>query len=196
VGLSKKLDISLCDARGILALHRKIFPAFWEWTERIGYAAMLRNELRARFGWRTLVSSGWDEKRRRPNANLRSLRNFPCQANGSEMMRWGCILVTEAGIQVDAVIHDALLIEAPMEDIEATTKEARRLMTEASELILPGFPVRTDSTTVRYPDRYMDKRGEVIWPQIERLLGELPASPPDDFFADEEAGEEWTGLMG
>ena len=42
-----------------------------------------------------------------------SLRNFPMQANGAEMLRLACCLATERGVGVCAPVHDALLVEAP-----------------------------------------------------------------------------------
>ena len=42
---------------------------------------MLLNRLHTVFGWTVRVG---------PDANPRSLRNFPCQANGAEMMRLAC----------------------------------------------------------------------------------------------------------
>jgi hypothetical protein len=50
--------------------------------------------------------------------NDRSLRNFPMQTNGAEMLRIACILLTEAGVRVCAPVHDALLIEGPLEELD------------------------------------------------------------------------------
>ena len=47
--------------------------------------------------------------------------------------------------------------------IEAETERMQAAMREASELVLPGFPLRTDAKVVRYPDRYTDPRGERMW---------------------------------
>jgi hypothetical protein len=43
-------------------------------------------------------------------------------------------------------------------------------MTEAGRIVLDGFPVRTDAEVVRYPDRYMDKRGADMWRMVNELL--------------------------
>ena len=63
------------------------------------------------FGWRVHVG---------PDANPRSLRNFPMQANGAEMLRLACCLATERGIEVCAPVHDALLICAPLDRLTQT----------------------------------------------------------------------------
>ena len=43
--------------------------------------------------------------------------------------------------------------------IEGVVAETQRAMREASELVLPGFPLRTDAKVVRHPGRYTDERG-------------------------------------
>ena len=70
---------------------------------------MLTGSLHTVFGWH--VHAG-------ENSNPRSLRNFPMQANGAEMLRLACCLATERGIEVCAPVHDAVLICAPLERLD------------------------------------------------------------------------------
>src|SRR5687768_5591556 len=102
------------------------------------------------FGWRRQVVAG---------ATTRSLMNFPMQANGAEMMRIAAIAATEAGIEGCAPVHDAFLIQAPLERLVVGVEHMRALMTEAGRVVTGGFPVRTEATVVRFPDRYMDEGG-------------------------------------
>src|SRR5262249_22236305 len=111
---------------------------------------MLTGRLQTVFGWQ--VHAG-------PHTNPRSLRNFPMQANAAEMMRLACCLTTERGIAVCGVVHDALLVEASLEDIARVVAETQAAMEEASLLVLPGFPLRSEVRIVRYPERYVDPRG-------------------------------------
>ena len=48
-------------------------------------------------------------------------------------------------------------------------------MEEASRAVLGGFTIATEAKIVRYPDRYMDKRGVVMWDRVMRLLADLKA---------------------
>ena len=66
-----------------------------------------------------------------------------------------------------------MLIEAPVEEIDAQVELARRLMARASAEILNGFEILTDAEVVRYPDRYMDDRGEHIWALVMEVLTQL-----------------------
>ena len=115
-------------------------------------------------------------------ANPRSLRNFPCQANGAEMLRWACSLATERGLEVVAPVHDALLVEGPARETVSVVAEAQRAMEEASEAVLDGFRLRSDARIVRWPDRYMDDRGRAFWDRVMGLLpvtgGEEREAPP------------------
>jgi hypothetical protein len=161
--LAARLGISTAHARELLCLHRQSYPVFWRWSDAMQDFAMLRGYLETVFGWRVHVG---------PDINPRSLRNFPMQANGAEMMRLACCLATERGIAVCAPVHDALLVEAGADAIDTVVEQTREAMREASELVLPGFPLRTDAKVVRWPDRYLDERGRHMWETISRLLTE------------------------
>ena len=43
-------------------------------------------------------------------------------------------------------------------------------MAEASRIVLGGFELGTDVHVVRYPDRYMDARGVVMWERVMDLI--------------------------
>jgi hypothetical protein len=88
------------------------------------------------------------------------------------MLRLACIFATERGIPVCAPVHDALLIEAKAEEIEAVVVECQRAMQEASEIVLGGFSLRTEAKIIRWPDRYSDPRGERMWHSIWKLIGD------------------------
>jgi hypothetical protein len=151
-------------ARELLRLHRDAYPVFWRWSQSAVDHAMLQGWLRTVFGWRVQVG---------PRANPRSLANFPMQGSGAEMLRIACCLATERGIQVCCPVHDALLIEGPVDQIEAVVAETERAMVEASRVVLGGAELRTDANIVRYPDRYVDPRGKRMWETVTGILGEL-----------------------
>ena len=49
----------------------------------------------------------------------------------------------------------------------------RAAMAEASRVVLAGFELETDATIIRWPDRYMDDRGRVMWDRVTGLLDQL-----------------------
>jgi hypothetical protein len=100
-----------------------------------------------------------------------SLRNFPMQANGAEMLRIACCLATERGLEICCPIHDAVLVCAPLDRFEADIAATRAAMAEASRAVLAGFELGTDVNQVRYPHRYMDeKRGRTLWDRVCSLV--------------------------
>lgn len=162
--LARRLNESPARGRELIELHKRTYPRYWHWSDAVEMTAFLAGTLQAAFGWSVHVG---------PNPNPRSLRNFPLQANGSEMLRLACIFATERGIRVGAPVHDALLIEDKAEEIETAVAECQQAMQEASEAVLPGFPLRTEAKLIRWPDRYSDPRGERMWRIVWELINEL-----------------------
>ena len=103
--------------------------------------------------------------------NLRSVINYPMQANCAEMLRLATSWATEKGIKVCAPVHDALSIESDGKDIEDAVRVTQLIMERASQKVLGDFKIRTDASIVRYPDRYMDKRGLEMWNLVSNFIG-------------------------
>jgi DNA polymerase-1 len=152
-------------ARDLLQAHRETYPRYWAWSDAAEDHALLLGQLSTVFGWTVRVG-------RAPKP--RSLRNFPCQANGAEMMRWACSVATERGIAVVAPVHDALMVEGPVDSIAEVVADTERAMAEASEAVLDGFRLRSEARVARWPDRYMDERWREFW---DRVMALLPAEP-------------------
>jgi hypothetical protein len=150
-------------ARELLRLHRETYRTFWAWSDRVETHAMLIGSLQTAFGWSVQVPQKF---------NVRSLRNFPMQANGAEMLRLACCIGTEQGIEVCAPVHDAVLICAPLECLDADAVRMQEAMFEASRIVLNGFELGTDAKIVRCPDRYMDERGSLMWDRVTKLIHE------------------------
>lgn len=167
--VARTLGIPVFQAREWMRAHREFYRAYWRWSDAVQDEAMLMSRLRTCFGWSLHVG---------PDVNPRTLRNFPMQAHGAEMLRLACCLATERGVTVCCPVHDALLVEGPADDIEAVVDATKDAMREASELVLPGFPLRTDAKVVRHPERFSDPRG-AMWGTVCQVLADLdtPATP-------------------
>lgn len=150
------------EAQRLLELHREIYSCFWEWSDAVVDYAMLTGKVHTVFGWQLHVTD---------KTNPRTLRNFPMQANGAEILRLACCFATEAGVRVCAPIHDALLVEAKLGELNEMLSATKDAMRKAGGIVLDGFQLRTDVELVRYPDRYMDDRGQAIWDQMMTILG-------------------------
>jgi DNA polymerase-1 len=160
--LAFRTNTSIIEAEALLRLLARTYPVFAEWQSKSVDVALLRGYMTTVFGWKLHVTNST-----RPTA----LRNFPMQSHGAEMLRIACCLATELGVSVCAPVHDALLIEAPIDQIDDAVAVTRTAMAQAAATVLgSGVEIETDVSIVRYPDRYSDPRGEAMWDQVMDLL--------------------------
>jgi len=153
----------------LLRLHKRTYPVYWRWSQAAVDHAMLYRRLHTVFGWNLSVGA---------DANPRSLANFPCQANGAEMLRLACCLIVEQGIPLLAPMHDAVMVEADVDEIDAVVARTQAAMCDAGRIVLDGFELRTDADVVVYPNRYSDERGVEMWSTVNRILTDLNGPNP------------------
>jgi hypothetical protein len=165
--LAQRLDCPPALARDLLAAHRATYRTCWRWSDAAIDHAVLTGSISTVFGWTLHTAEGF---------NPRSLRNFPAQGNGADMMRIAACLATERGIEVCAPVHDAFLICASLVDLDDAVAAMRTAMADASRIVLDGFTLKTDATVVRYPDRYSDPRGRVMWNRVWEIIGRKTGS--------------------
>jgi DNA polymerase I-like protein with 3'-5' exonuclease and polymerase domains len=165
--LAQRIGQPVIRAKELLRLHQETYKVFWQWSDGAVDYAMLHNTLWTVFGW--TVQAGNDP-------NPRFLRNFLMQGNGSEMLRLACCMATEAGITVCAPVHDAILIEAPLDQLDHVIEQTKMIMSEASAIVLNGFRLNSDAEIIRYPDRYSDERGVKMWETVTSILDHI--NPP------------------
>lgn len=159
--LAARINQPIAKAKQLLQLHRETYRTFWAWSDAAVDYAMLHNKLWTVFGWTIHTDN---------NPNPRFLRNFLMQGNGAEMLRLACCMLTESGIKLCAPIHDAVLIESPLDTLDNDIKIAQQIMEQASAVILNGFTLRSDVDVVRSPERYCDERGKSMWEKVSELL--------------------------
>ncbi|MGY8679556.1 DNA polymerase [Bradyrhizobium sp. UFLA05-153] len=180
-GMANRLDKPECITRELVRVHREQYPRFWEWSDATVDRAILSGSIRTVFGWTQRIppstanyentaATASAKKRKRRDLNPRSLMNFPMQAHGAEMMRLAACLATERGLRICAPVHDAFLLIAPLDRLEADTEALRACMVEASRVVLDGFELGTDAKLIRYPDRYMKASGAAMWGKVMKLL--------------------------
>ena len=148
--LAERLDRAEIVARNLLASHRKVYKTYWAWSDNRISRSYQYNRQSTVFGWLHTFKE-------RPKVN--SVRNFPVQANGGEALRLGACLMTENGIQVCAPVHDAYLIMAREDQIEAVAARACAYMEEASAVVLNGFRLKTEKHIYTHPNYFRDPHG-------------------------------------
>lgn len=164
--IGRRLCVSPSEAKALLRNHRAMYPKYWAWNERIGHQSMYYNELSTVFGWKTRPYPGIAGE----PPNIRTLRNFPMQANGGEILRLATSMLVESGVDVCALVHDAIVIISPTSRFEEDRAKTMAAMKAASRRVLGGFAVDVEMNSASYPNRYIDKDGAAMWRRIEQLL--------------------------
>ena len=127
------------------------------------YRAVDRKHVRSRFGWHMHVTAETEYK---------SLLNHPIQTAGADVLRLACIGLTEIGIKVVAPVHDAVLTECRIEEVEEHIAAVQRMMRLAAKVGI-GIEIPVESSVTRWPDRYHESKGSEMFQTIMRLLVDL-----------------------
>jgi DNA polymerase family A len=168
--LAARLGISTFEAHEMIMQHKELFAVYWRWT-----ADWLAHTLDTGVMWTPM---GWFCRTGITEFNERSIINLPIQGTGADILRVACIWATRHGLELCGPVHDAIVIEAPVERIDADVALLQEIMRRASRAVLapPGgaafIELRTDAKIVRYPDRYTDPRGDDIWRRVLELLAD------------------------
>jgi DNA polymerase-1 len=170
-GMAKKNGLLLWVAQDVLNKHRSIYARYWDWVETEVLRAEVTGHTDTLFGWRRPVSE---------NARSNSLMNFPIQAGCAEILRLATGYMLDAGIAICACVHDAVLIEAPLGEIDEAAATCQECWRRASGEYLGGFELGADAKIMRYPDRWEEEPEDVaLWARIQRLLDEIEAEEKD-----------------
>jgi DNA polymerase family A len=161
--LATRLGVSDIEAHEMLLHHRGLFSQYWHWSEDWLQHALDSGTMKTVFGWQ--CATGIAE------FNERSIRNWPVQSTCADLFRLAYVWGTRHGLTLIAPVHDAVLLEAPEDQIEADVALMREIMRRASRVILNPtaggtIELRTDAKIVRYPDRCTDSRGTEMWETV------------------------------
>jgi DNA polymerase-1 len=168
--LASDLGIGLEVASRLLLSYQGRYARMVAYGEETIAKGLATRVLHTRLDWRLHIGEvieskqGFEHKKKPANVlTPNSIRNFPVQSNAAEILRLAVILATDKGITIVATLHDALLIEAPADAIEAHVALTRQAMREASATILVNpitghhYPLRVDDTIIRAPDHFREK---------------------------------------
>jgi hypothetical protein len=170
-GLAETLGIHRVEARELLLKHRAAFPRFWEWTNQVVETAAWKRHMQTRLGWSLYLGS--TDLLNGKRIKDRTLVNFPIQGTGGDLLRLASIRAMEAGLDVGAPVHDALLLCAPLGEIEEQAHELEQVMARASMELLDGVALRSETSITVFPDRYESEKGHDLWELTLKMLEEV-----------------------
>jgi DNA polymerase family A len=168
--LATRTGVSLSEACEILARLRSRFHVFESYAQSVVDHAGLHLEVSTPFGWRMRCPSG---------INPRTVKNFPIQSAGAEILHVASVLAERRGIRIVAPIHDAFVAEAEAGQEEEASLALDRVMRDASRVVLRGYELGTDVQVVRAGEHFFDERGLEMWTTVTELLAKLERGSHD-----------------
>jgi DNA polymerase-1 len=172
VSLASQINRPPIYAAALLRQLAHAYPRFIQWIDNEIDLALINGSMETPLHWRL---------RTHRHTRETSLLNFPMQAMGAAILQRAIAFVQRAGVQVCAPIHDAILIQAPVEDIREHAWRAKEAMQQASRDLLGGFTIQVDGwgeysaeDFVVWPQHYRDGRGRGMWSKLAPLLGVNP----------------------
>jgi DNA polymerase-1 len=156
----ERSGIPRADAERIFQFHKDTYSTYWGWSDSC------LDTLKTT-GIHRLGGDGWALRLGGDEDNLLSARNFPIQGTAAAILRQVVLDTSKEGIEIIAPLHDAVLIQAPLDQAQAYAERMRETMRKASERFLRSA-VRVAAHI--YRDRFEDKDGAEDWGRISELL--------------------------
>jgi hypothetical protein len=146
--------------------HKYLFHVYWRWAQDAFYNAVSDRMVYTVLGWPMHVTA---------KTKARSLLNHRIQAAGADILRLAIVGLVAQGIRVCAPVHDAVLTECRVEDVEEHKATVQRIMRQAARVVL-GHEIPVDCKVTMPGDHYFDERGAEMYAKICNLLVELEDS--------------------
>jgi DNA polymerase I-like protein with 3'-5' exonuclease and polymerase domains len=127
--LARQMNRPPAYARELLQQHHRVFKPYWDWSDKVLNDALLTRRMTTSFGWQFQIAGDGGDA-------ARSIRNWPMQSTGSDILRMACVLLERNGLEVVGPVHDAVLLECPVQDADNVAKKVVAVMEQASTYVL------------------------------------------------------------
>lgn len=165
-GLQKRTGLPFAECEDIMRKHKKVFARFWQWVDAWRAEAWASRLMTTPLGW---------EMRLRGQVKNNMIQNWPAQSTAADILRLLTIAAEDAGLAICALIHDAVLFEAPADRIEEAVAEMCELMVRAGRTVI-GADLRVGKPQiVHHHQRFYDKDGEPLYRKVAELLPGIAA---------------------
>ena len=168
-GIARRLGEPHAEGAVLLRQYDETYEIFRRWQQL--------KRVNARYGEPMVLSHGW-RMFGGEDCGWRTLDNFWAQGTGSEMLRSAVVKIRQAGIDIVALIHDAVIIEADVTDIEDAAATTARIMGDVSEKLLLGrLRLRTEAKFVAPGERLLTPEAMPMWELVTGpYFADLPAN--------------------
>jgi DNA polymerase-1 len=154
-GVARRLGEDHAEGALLMQDYDKAFETFRAWQRSKRVNSRYGTPMICPYGWRLFGAE---------HIRWRTIDNLWAQGSGSEMLRAAVVAIRRAGIDIVALIHDAVIIEADESEIVEAAAVAAQIMANASEATLRGrLRLRTDKTFVRPGGRLLCPEAMDMW---------------------------------
>jgi len=142
--VSSKLKVNLSRAKQLQIMFRDLYKTYFKWIESVINGSSVTGCLRSELGWERRIKSMFKLNKLGTKTSIkRSLLNWPIQTNGAEILRTALIDLTDEHFEVNALVHDALLVSLPYPEHKELLKKVKEIMVRASMKVVGG-PIEVD----------------------------------------------------
>jgi hypothetical protein len=165
-GVAEQLGVPLAYARYYLDQLKRRYPVFFEWVNQVVMQAAIAGVMYNHFGW---------VRGNTRDINPRTLRNFPIQSAGSNLLQRVCVAADRKGVQLIGTVHDSFLLEAPITQAKDTAACLQQVIADITAETI-GHPFRTGKPKiVNHPDHYTIKHK--MWDRTRELYLYITGKP-------------------
>jgi DNA polymerase I-like protein with 3'-5' exonuclease and polymerase domains len=162
--LARRLKLTRAQGQRLVDLHHDRYADYWDWSDRKLQRAFEDGELVTRDSWRCGVNT---------LSSIFTARNWLIQANAAAIFRYAGLLMRRLGLRVIALVHDAVLLEGDLDQLDHIQALATECLERASRRFLHGLTLRVDAKRILPGERFTDERGARTWAFVEQSLQEL-----------------------
>ena len=141
--IAKTLGITLFRAKDLLIKFEKLYKTYLNWINGSIDGAYLAGNLTTPLGWQRWIKGNKKWKDGKLVSIKNQLKNFPIQATGGDVLRTALIDLIDEHFEVNALLHDAIIISVPNHEAQERLEKAKEIMLNASMKVVNG-PIRVD----------------------------------------------------
>mgnify|MGYP003115542931 FL=1 len=174
--MSKRMNINIDYGTDYQVKIKNTFKDYFEWIKKLVDKSIIKGFASTKYGFKYYLNPGQDY-------NPRTFYNFPIQSHGSEMLRLALINLVNAGIEVNALIHDGIIVSLDKKKFRNQFIKAKKILEDASRKILnkdkkTNYMCPVDFQVFRYA-MIQDKSEQEKWNRILKIiknntLGNIP----------------------
>ena len=164
IAVAEQLHCSITKAKKLQLKYRETFKTYFRWLDGVIEEGLHSKRLQTNRGWQRWIKNLYVMRDGKPRDIRNSLMNWPIQSHGAEILREAVMDLTDAFFEVNALVHDALLISIPIPDFKERLIEAKKIMVDASIKVVKG-PIRVEHEEIS--GNYIQK------PKDQKLFDEI-----------------------